>query len=79
MRSLLCGVIALAWFATAAEAARPDVASDCALFTTLEFGSGQLLEVRGLACRASGQPPRVTVRERRVIDPALILRQGLIW
>jgi hypothetical protein len=71
MRGLLYGLIVLACAGSAAEAARPDPASDC--------GSLMTLENRGRACRMSDQPRRATVRARRVIDPATLLKHGLIW
>jgi hypothetical protein len=71
MRGLLYGLIVLACAGSAAEAALPDPASGC--------GSLMTLENSGRACRLSDEPPRTTLRARRVIDPATLLKQGLIW
>jgi hypothetical protein len=79
MRALLWALVMHACAATAALAARPDPASDCASFTALQSSDGRLWEVRGLACRMAGQALRIEIRERRVTDPAQILKQGLIW
>lgn len=79
MRALLWAVFAFSCSGTAAHAARPDPASDCAPFAALQSSDGRLSEVRGLACRTPGAAPRIEIRERRVIDPAQRLKQGLIW
>jgi hypothetical protein len=69
MRGLFYGLVALACAAAAAEAARPDPASDCG---SLMVGAS----VR--TCRLADQPPRTTPLDRRVVDPATLLKEGLI-
>ena len=75
MRGLLCGLFVLACAGSAVQAARPDLASDCALFAIFETGRPD----GALACSRAGQPPRIAIRDRRAVDPATILKQGLIW
>ena len=71
MRGVLYGLIVLVCAGSAAEAARPDPTLDCGSFMT--WGPG------GRTCRLSDQPPRTIPPDRRVIDPATLLKQGLIW
>ena len=71
MHRLLYGLVIVACAAPAAEAARPNFGADCTLLAVQR-------ENPGLACRVSAQPPQA-MAHRRVVDPASVLKQGLIW
>jgi hypothetical protein len=77
MRGLICGLVILACAGSAAQAARPDPASDCG--RSIWRISGLEAEARRLAACYTGSQPRAVAQGRPVLDPAAALRQGLIW